>query len=293
MTVAPAMTADQIRAAAADVDLGARADAILNAALPAIRLKPTPAAGTFPEGVSRFGGLPDLASGQRWPSTASGPLAFVAQINLAAVRASAAGRDLPETGLLSFFFDPTQAHWGFDPKDAGHAAVLYAPAGPYRRAEPPANLDEGGRFVECGIAFHERLTLPSPDSTAFTELGLAPEQREQYLSLIDAIREHGSFEGEGCSWLLGHADPVQDGSMQEECALVTGGLYCGEGPPITDPRHRILARRASDWRLLLQVASEEAAGMMWGDLGSLYYWIRHEDLAAARFEASWTIVQCF
>lgn len=33
-------------------------------------------------------------------------------------------------------------------------------------------------------------------------------------------------------------------------------------------------------------------GMMWGDLGSLYYWIRHDDLAAAPFEAWWTILQC-
>ncbi|MGH9314612.1 MAG: DUF1963 domain-containing protein [Vicinamibacterales bacterium] len=30
-----------------------------------------------------------------------------------------------------------------------------------------------------------------------------------------------------------------------------------------------------------------------GDLGNLYYWIRHEDLAAVRFDRSWAILQCF
>jgi uncharacterized protein YwqG len=286
------MTAAEIRVAAVAAELGARADAIVSAALPAIRLHPTPTARTLPEGASRFGGTPDLAPGQSWPSTTHGPLAFVAQIDLASIRECAASRELPETGLLSFFFDAAQEHWGFDPRDAGHSVVLYSRSGPYRRPTPPPDLIAEGTFVQCGITYHEGLTLPPPDSTAFTELGFSSEERERYFNLIDAIREHESFEVEERSWLLGYPDQVQ-GNMQEECALVTGGLYCGDGPPITDPRHRILARRAVEWRLLLQVGSEEAAGMMWGDLGSLYYWIRHDDLAAGRFDASWTILQCF
>lgn len=286
------MTADQIRTAAADAGLGARADVIVAAALPSIRLHATPTTAALPVGASRLGGVPDLASRQTWPSAGGSPLAFVAQIDLASLRGFPASRDLPEAGLLSFFYDTGQEHWGFDPKDAGHFTVLYSPRGPYRRAEPPRDLAPGATFVACGLTFHESLTLPPPDSTAFTELRFSPDEREKYFAMIDAIREHASFEADERSWLLGHPDQVQE-DMQEECALVTGGLYCGDGPPIADPRHRLLARRAPEWRLLLQVGSEEAAGMMWGDLGNLYYWIRHEDLAADRFDRSWTILQCF
>ncbi|MDQ3090683.1 MAG: YwqG family protein [Actinomycetota bacterium] len=39
-----------------------------------------------------------------------------------------------------------------------------------------------------------------------------------------------------------------------------------------------------DLCLLLQVDSDEAAGMMLGDVGRLYLWIHRDDLAARRFD---------
>ena len=33
-------------------------------------------------------------------------------------------------------------------------------------------------------------------------------------------------------------------------------------------------------------------GMMWGDCGRLYFWIRQQDLASKAFEKSWMILQC-
>jgi len=47
------------------------------------------------------------------------PLAFLAQINLAEI-ASTGGTDLalPESGLLSFFYDAESQPWGFDPGDS-------------------------------------------------------------------------------------------------------------------------------------------------------------------------------
>jgi uncharacterized protein YwqG len=285
------MTNDQIRKAAVDAGLAARADAIVAATLPSIRLHPTPATGPLPEGTSRLGGTPDLAAGQTWPSVDGRPLAFIAQFDLASLRGLQASRELPEVGLLSFFYDANGEHWGFDPKDAGHFAVLYAPGGPVRRVEAPRGLPREFLFVPCDLTAHESLTVPPPDSTAFAGLMLSPDEREKYFSMIDALEEQKSFDAEEQSWLLGHPDQIQ-GDMQEECALVTGGVYCGDGTYMTDPRHRMLARRAPEWRLLLQVGSEEAAGMMWGDLGNLYYWISGPDLAAVRFDKAWMILQC-
>ena len=47
-----------------------------------------------------------------------------------------------------------------------------------------------------------------------------------------------------------------------------------------------------DWRLVLQVDSDDELGMMWGDLGRLYLWARTEDLAAGRFDRFRLRLQC-
>ncbi len=44
---------------------------------------------------------------------------------------------------------------------------------------------------------------------------------------------------------------------------------------------------------MLQVDSDDEAGMMWGDAGMLYYWIRDDDLAARRFDRAWCVMQCY
>ncbi len=64
------------------------------------------------------------------------------------------------------------------------------------------------------------------------------------------------------------------------------------------PRHRMLGHpglvqhdpREAD-TLLLQVDSDDAASMMWGDVGRLYYVIGLEDLRAQRFSASRCVLQ--
>jgi uncharacterized protein YwqG len=49
---------------------------------------------------------------------------------------------------------------------------------------------------------------------------------------------------------------------------------------------------AAEWRLLLQIDSEQDAGMLWGDVGRIYYWIRARDLAARHLDQAWLILQC-
>ena len=55
---------------------------------------------------------------------------------------------------------------------------------------------------------------------------------------------------------------------------------------------RRLAPGEKDWRLLLQVDTDEQLGLMWGDCGLIYFWIREQDAAARRFDRAWVILQC-
>ena len=74
--------------------------------------------------------------------------------------------------------------------------------------------------------------------------------------------------------------------------LVTNGIYCGDPKGYADPRAKELEKNQTQWRLLLQLDSDEAASMMWGDLGRVYFWIRERDLQDQRFDRTWTILQC-
>jgi uncharacterized protein YwqG len=81
--------------------------------------------------------------------------------------------------------------------------------------------------------------------------------------------------------------------MQLECQLVAHGLYCGDASGYEDPRAQALEPGATDWRLLLQIDSEEDAGMMWGDSGRIYYWMTRDALAGRRWDEAHMILQCY
>jgi uncharacterized protein YwqG len=122
-------------------------------------------------------------------------------------------------------------------------------------------------------------------------LKLTTEQLEIYQTLL---RRTGGHEEWSRRVLFGgHPDQMQ-GDMALECAAVATGRHWGapyEGPG-PDPWAQVFRKSSSQWRLLLQVPTVERIGMMWGDAGCLYYWIRDDDLNAQRFERCWLILQC-
>jgi len=259
---------------------------IERAARPAALLRPTGAPPVSPAD-SRIGGVPWLPAGIEWPRRDGRPLAFIAQIDLASQPRGLAGQGLPSTGMLLFFYDATQTTWGFDPKDAGSFAVIHVDTpGPPASPEWPADVPPDARFRPVAISSEETVLLPPWESVLIEDLELDEEQAEAYQNLLEQT------EGDEDQCLLGgYPDQIQ-GDMTLECALVAAGLYCGDATAYQDPRLPAFRRDALDWRLLLQVPSVDAAGMMWGDAGLLYYWIRDEDLRARRFDRSWLILQC-
>jgi uncharacterized protein YwqG len=65
--------------------------------------------------------------------------------------------------------------------------------------------------------------------------------------------------------------------------------------PASVRRAYVLALRtgAADWRLILQLDTDERAGWMWGDGGKIYVWMREQDVRARRFDRCWTILQSY
>jgi uncharacterized protein YwqG len=271
--------------------LGEVADAMLATARKCIRFdatgEPFNATGA---GLSKIGGLPDLPRNVDWPHWNKRPLAFLAQIAFSELPAIDDPLKLPQTGLLSFFYDVVEQPWGYDPKNSGSSCVVFT-AGSHdvERRAAPAELPEEAQLLELQLSAQEHYSLPGWESDEIHSLNLSETQMDAF----DAVKSELTPEYPStCHQLLGWPDEIQ-GPMELECQLVTNGLYCGDETGYKDPRAVELAPRAKDWRLLLQLDSDDNAGMMWGDAGRLYFWIREQDLIALSFDATWTILQCY
>lgn len=250
------------------------------------RLKARPGAGTLQEMLARERGA--------FP-TGPVPLMFLGQIDLRQV--ALAGTDeadamnksallgWPTEGSLAFFAHPDAA--GFDPRERGACRVVYSPPSKeLRTVMPPDDLAEENCFARRALRFHQEWTLPASidlGGESPTESWEDGPYREVYYAIMSddpMIHRCG-----------GHAQPVQD-DMELECQLVTNGIYCGGPEGYRDPRRAALEAGAKDWRLLLQIDSDDKLGWMWGDVGRLYFWIRQHDLDARHFDNCWFVQQC-
>ncbi|KRA21075.1 hypothetical protein ASD69_07260 [Lysobacter sp. Root604] len=243
------------------------------------------AADALPLGVSRVGGQPDLPPQVAWPRRDGRPLAFIVQIDLAQAQPYDRDGRLPERGWLYLFYDAQEQPWGFDLKDADGKRLLFheGDASELATCRFPDDLDAEYRFAPAPLAFASCAQLPDPESV-LADYDLDDNERERLFELREEI-------GDGESQLLGHSYNVQSG-QELECELVSNGLYCGDSSGYQDPRRKELEGNAPHWSLLMQIASDEEKGMMWGDCGLLYLWIREQDLREHRFDRTWLILQC-
>ncbi|MDJ0754492.1 MAG: YwqG family protein [Ardenticatenaceae bacterium] len=213
-------------------------------------------------GASKIGGLPDLPPNVSWPDNNGMPMSFVAQFNMSSVTALDSTGLLPSTGMLYFFFlIHGEAPTGISGK------VLHL-EGELRRTHPPAELPKEDRFIACEVEMATRITLPPSDSDEIDVLKLTREERDRYDEVWWQIMPDGIS-------LLGHPIPVQWGGWMQETLRT-----CSDDEP------------AAAWQLLLQVDSDRNAGMMWGDMGSIYFWIREKDLKAQNFASICVMLEC-
>jgi len=235
-------------------------------------------------GLSKIGGKPDLPEGIDWFKENNGKsLSFIAQINLKEIESFNHDNLLPNKGILYFFYSAEQEAWGFDPNDSDKFKVFYSQEiGKLDQKKFPSDLPDYSRFHECKLDFKSTVSLPSWENE-FVQQNLSEKEIDQYLNLPQDYT---------INKLLGYANNIQ-GEMELECQLVTNGLYCGDPSGFNDPRAKELEKEANDWILLLQIDSDnDKTGMMWGDAGRLYFWIKKEDLKNKNFDNAWMVSQC-
>lgn len=238
----------------------------------------------FDTARSKIGGQPHLTKEQDYPKNEHGKsLSFIGQINFEEVAQHDKSGLLPKQGLVSFFYCADQEVWGFDPKDRQRFNVIYTENtdGLVKR-DFPSDLEAHSIFKPNFLAFTSSLSLPTWDDDSIESL-IQEEDSDNYAEV----------SGGSDNQILGYANCIQS-TMELECQLVTNGLYCGDSTAYNDPRREELENGKSDWVLLLQIDSEEEkTGMMWGDSGRIYFWIKKQDLLNKNFEQTWCILQCY
>ena len=271
-------SADDLRSHARAAGFDELADELVTLSRPALVLAPS----SGDVIVGRLGGQPRLPVDApwprtRWPTLEGEPLAFIAELDLAALD-PAVWPD-PSEGTLNFFcYIDAEAMY----VDSGGAAlVLHHPAG--ERLEPlalPDDLDEELRFSEVVVRGAPVTTLPwvgVGPARELIPLGLDAmediERATDYCRLVDDVQGH---RGPGTPHqLLGWPRFTQDDVAYSWPTLHDEGLEHGTVTEQVESR---------DWRLLLQIGADGNLGASFGDGGDLFFGIPHTDLLAGRFD---------
>lgn len=255
-------------------------------------------------GHTKIGGKPDLPKEITWAietnivetiekkflifkskkeETITKPLSFIGQINLSETSPFDKDNLLPKTGLLYFFYSAEQEVWGFDYKDKNKFKVIYwnGDFSELKRTDFPEDLAEYSCFKPCSVDIKSEISLPSYEHEVYEDFVEGEDNK-----FWEEVYNEGNLNK-----LLGYSDNIQN-EMELECELVTNGLYCGDLSGYNDPRAKALELNAKNWRLLLQIDSNEENEMMWGDCGRLYFWIKKDDLLTKQFDKSWFSLQC-
>ncbi|WP_326569670.1 YwqG family protein [Amycolatopsis rhabdoformis] len=238
------------------------------------------------EPVGQLGGDPALPDDVAWPVwDERGPLTFIGSVDCA--RLPPELDTLPEHGTLLFFYFDGRYDEDDDlpaePEDLDGNQVIFVPAGTptTERAAPVEHLAYPRREL------HARLVGSAPDvghvllETTTTADGVPLSKAGSRAGLFGELA-WAETERTTRHQIGGYGTAIQDASETEIAAMALESRR-------RDPR---LAEEGARWVLLAQFDSDDDVDMMWGDVGTIYWAIRSDELAAGRFETARFTMQC-
>lgn len=256
-------------------------------------------------GASRFGGWPDLPAGSAWPQWQGRPMAFLAQIDLAAAHAAQPGLCLPTTGLLSFFIgcgadtfvpegETAPRHLidlmvGTEPAQRGGWCVLHTAAGTPLERQRWETSPGPERFAPCAVSFAKGgPPLPGELTVAYGQLPLDEAGRDDYNDLLAQLAPADDTPHDQ---LMGHPALLQTTPPELMCELASRGQSPWRVLQDTDDDVADIREAAARWGLLLQLTSNPDAGFLWGDGGHFYFYAPRDAMAAGDFSGAWVVFE--
>lgn len=242
---------------------------------------------TFKETSSHFGGVPPAYAGFVWPRRKGVSLSFLARIDLAANGENLPW--LPKKGSLLFFYDLDEMPGSGENGFGDSWAVLYLEdnslgTGP---AVEPEDSPDGRSMPHAFLQSIPALLPPSARDPVLDFLQLDEEESDAIYDYKNSLYEDHPRHQMG-----GYCNPVQNAGMELDCEAAFRGVdrpYPGDAET---PQTKALRASASDWKLLLQIDSDDDLQIMWGDVGCLYFWVRQQDSIRKDFSKVCVIMQC-
>lgn len=244
-----------------------------------------------PECKTHFGGIPDVPSDFVWPTfecttfddseVKPRPLNFLMQIDLEQTAALDGDNLLPHEGLLSFFHVIDAEVYGDSGKDMDCLRVFwFKDKSSLKPARVPDEIKCENPFPAVSLVMEKRLSyITSDDLFEYYDGG------ENALDCYwEAAKDIEGADGESGSQLLGWADWVQYSDVPKFEKIYRSGK--ADDTQLKNAPH--------EWLLLLQLDPiyYKNFELMYGDSGSLYVYIRKEDLLARRFDKTYFTWQC-
>ena len=164
----------------------------------------------------------------------------------------------PGSGHLLFFYDLDNQPWGSEPFDRDSVKVIHSADSPNVSGGRPAKLTP-------------MISQPSGDRMDDAD----GERYEGYLASLEGLQNPKGVRHQ----LFGYPIPIQGDDFEEDCMAMTKYAYS-------------LESAHEDWVMLLQLDSDDDMDWMFGDSGTLYFFIRKDDLKKGDFTRVWFSLQC-
>lgn len=221
---------------------------------------------------SKFGGLPQTPANFSWPIYKNRALPFLLQIDFAEINADGRINDFPTSGLLYLFVDSSEINdpsfeQGEEEYAQGRAfqILFFEKSDDLSYAKKPDDLD----------TYYKEFHVCAETVTTYPDIDDCREACDIYCNrpFGGMDDEYDDLQGQNMSESLlgGWASYIQSSKMADECNSKT-----------------------DTWVLLAQIASvSDDEKLMWGDSGTLYFYIRKSDLLAHRFDRVKLDMQCY
>ena len=242
-------------------------EAIMSLARPALRLSTGPA-----EARSRLGGPPVLPAGTPWPTWGDRMLDFVGLIDFGELARALWLPELPGAGSAAFYYATELPRpWGDDPAQIAGWRVF-----------PDAGVPAGPAILpEVGLGASPFISLPSPHEPVLRQFGAGVAAFAETYPELYASWARFTWGDEPRHQTGGWPVVVQR-AVWRDCALAAAGHQLDAMAPPT---------AAADWRLLLQLDSDDRLGWRWGETGCVYFSARAADVRCGALDRSWLILQ--
>ena len=241
---------------------------------------------------THFGGIPDVPSDFTWPTFECATfddgeikprhLNFLMQLDLEQTAALDCDNLLPHEGLLSFFHVIDAEVYGDNEKDMNCFRVFwFKDKSSLKPAQVPDELKGENTFPAVNIGMKQCPSYITPDDL-FDYFYGGKNALDCYWEAVKNI--DGADREESCSRLLGWADWVQYSDVPKFENIFRGGN--ADDIQLKNATH--------EWLLLLELDPiyYKNFELVYGDCGSLYVYIRKEDLLARRFDKTVFTWQC-